>query len=371
MMYTTKKIKNYTFLFLTMGFFIFPFIARAAQADVLSLSVAPQIFELDVFPGEKISQKITIGNLSEAALPIEAKVVDFSATDDSGEMIFDESERDPSISSKQWFEIEKPNFILETKESREVFFTIDVPANAEPGGHYSAVLFEPVLPSFYFQQGLPRAIPVIGVLFLLSVKTLSLEPQTNQKIEVTEFSVPKEERNLALESFFSKTMANVAEAADITVTEKSPSKFILKVKNNDIYHAKISGGVTIYDVFGNKVKETSISQKTILPGKIRDFPVDFSPEIPDKLKWLPAAISNFLVRNFFVGKYEVRLELNAKSSFSADISQLNMPNVLTFFSLPWKFWLPVIIISGLFIFLILKYRKRINLAAFALIRNKK
>ncbi len=91
-------------------------------------------------------------------------------------MEFDESAQDPSITSRKWFKIKNPNFILEAGEKEEINFEIAVPENAEPGGHYSVMLFEPQLPAFYFKPGQPRTIPVIGVLFLISVKILALEP---------------------------------------------------------------------------------------------------------------------------------------------------------------------------------------------------
>ena len=125
----------------------------------------------------------------------------------------------------------------------------------------------------------------------------------------------------------------------------------------------------IYNWFGKKVGETEIPQRTILPGKIRSFPVEFTPEIPEKLKWLPASISNFLVQNFFVGKYQARLDLEAKTPLSAEIFKPATPFVLNFFSLPWKFWLPSIFVLVAFGFFVVKYRKRIGLAFMTLIRR--
>lgn len=359
---------NLLLVFVVIGVLFF---GNSTEAARLGMSVSPQIFELDVFPGESISQKIKVGNLSEVAMPITVRVVDFTAEENSGEMLFDEVSQDPSIASRKWFEIENPDLILEPEERREVKFSINVPENAEPGGHYSIVIFEPRLPSFYFEPyelppgfeewtPAPRAIPVVGVLFLLSVKTLSLEPEIQQKLEIVEFSLPKEERILVLENIFSKIAANIAQAAEFTITEKPPSKFILRIKNNDIYHIKPFGKVLIYNIFGKKVGETEIPKRTVLPGKTRAFPVEFSPEIPAELKWLPASISNFLVQNFFVGKYQAKLEL-----------QPNAPAVLTFFSFPWKFWLSFILIFGLLIFSTLKYRKRIKAALKILLSKPK
>jgi len=336
----------------------------------LGLAVSPQIFELDVFLGETISKRINLKNKSKVAMPIAVRVTDFTAAEETGEMLFDESSQDISFTSRKWFKIENPNFILEPEGAKKINFTISVPQNAEPGGHYAVMLFEPRLPSFYFEEGQPRAIPVIGVLFLFSVKTLALEPKTQQRLEIIEFSLPKEQRMVGLENLISSLLGSVAEAAaEITIIKKSPSNFILRIKNNDIYHIKPFGKVLIYNIFGKKVGETEVPQRTILPGKIRKFPVEFSPKTPKPLKWLPASISYFLAQNFFIGKYQAKLVLEAKTPLSSEILKPDISVVSTFFSLPWQFWLATIFIIGLFIFVLVKYKERIKLSLKVLIKK--
>jgi len=361
--------------------FCFVWICVAAAAGTISprLSVSPHTFELDVFPGEVKTEEVKITNKSEVALPILARVVDFTASDETGGMSFDEALEDPSISSGQWFEIENPNFILDAGETEKVNFTISVPENAEPGGHYAVMLFEPQLPSFYFEKDKPRVIPVIGVLFLSSVKTFILEPEVKEKLEVVEFGIPKDQRIIALETAFSvvqrtyqRLSASIsqvyaAEAPEIKITKRNPSSFVLRIKNNDIYHIKPFGKVSIFNIFGKKVGEAEVPKTTILPGKIRQFPVEFSPEIPNYLKWLPESISDFLAKNFFFGKYQAKLVMETSDRRQATDDDLLPLASLTFFSFPWQFWISSILAISLFIFILLKYRKRIVLALRTLI----
>ena len=349
------------------------FVSCCCNAESISprLSVSPHTFEIDVFPGEMIEREIKITNKSEVALPIAVRVVDFMARDEMGATTFDEAMQDISIASRKWFEIENPNFILDAGEAEEVNFKISVPENAEPGGHYSVMLFEPQLPSFYFEEGQSKVIPVIGVLFLSSVKVFTLDQEVEQKLEIVEFSVPKEERLIALENLTSAFLGNMVQAADeFTITKKSPSNFILRIRNNDIYHIKPFGKVLIFNIFGKKVGEAEVSRTTILPGKIRQFPIQFSPETPKYLKWLPESVSDFLAKNFFFGKYQARLEIESKSPLSAEILQSDISNSLTFFSFPWQFWFSFILIVLLFIFVLVKYRKRIILSLKILIKNR-
>lgn len=346
-----------------LAFLLISGIAQAQQPASLGLAASPQIFEIDVFPGEKISQKINLRNLSEVPVPIQVKLTDFTAGEDSGEMEFNETSQDPSVASRKWFKIENPNFILETGEKKEVQFEISIPENAEPGGHYSVMLFEPQLPSFYFKPGQPKTIPVVGVLFLISVKTLVLEPiSTDNLIEIVEFKIPREEKLQNLEKMLASVFRIIpgALAADINIVEKTPSSFFIRIKNNDIFHHKLDGRVLIYNIFGKRTGEIEIKRTTILPGKIRQFPVEISPQVPEKLKWLPAFISNFLVQNTSLGKYRVALELGEEKS------KLELNQTLNFWVFPWKIILP----SFLLLILLVIIRKRIVAALKILISRK-
>jgi hypothetical protein len=347
----------------------FPFLVSAQISP--RLAVSPHTFELDIFPGETITKKIKLTNKSQVALPILARTTDFTASDEEGGMAFDELSQDISFASRKWIKIENPNFILNPGETREVYFTIQVPENAEPGGHYAVMLFEPQLPSFYFEESKPRVIPVIGVLFLSSVKIFTLEPEVKEKLEVIEFAVPREERLIALENLTSAFIGGIVQAAnEVTITKESPSNFILRIKNNDIYHIKPFGKVLIFNIFGKKIGEAEVSKTTILPGKIRKFPIEFSPETPKYLKWLPETISDFLAKNFFFGKYQARLVIETSNRQQETENDLLPLASLTFFSFPWHFWLPFLLILALFLFFSVRYRKRIRLAIKILVSRK-
>jgi len=357
-----QKYKISLILLIGMGFII-PYIADAYISVSPRLGVSPHTFEIDFFPGESIAKEVKITNKSNAALPMLVRVVDFAAKDETGGISFDEALEDPSISSSKWFEIENPNFILDVGETEKVNFIISAPENAEIGGHYAVMLFEPQLPSFYFEEKKPRVVPVIGVLFLSSIKTLTLDSEVKDKLEVVEFAVPKEERLVALENLTSAFIGGTVQASnEITITKKSPSNFILRIQNNDIYHIKPFGKVLIFNIFGKKVGETEVPKTTILPGRIRQFPIEFSPEIPRYLKWLPESISDFLTKNFFFGKYQAKLILETSDKRQlTETGSLFVAN-MSFFSFPWQFWLVFISTVLLFIFILVKYKKRIILS---------
>lgn len=320
-----------------------------AQTDRLGLSVSPQIFEMDVFLGESIENNVKIENTSAVAMPINVRVVNFSAIENSGEMSFDET-----LESRKWLKMDSPDFILEPGERKNIGFSLDVPDNAEPGGHYLVILFEPQLPSFYFKEQQTRSIPIIGVLVMASVRNLSLETvDVDKQIEVVEFTIPEEQRMQNLE----KTLASMinlipaVSAESISIVDKTPSNFILRIKNNDIFHHKLEGDLFVYNIFGKKIGETKIARTTILPGKTRQFPVEIAPQTPAYLKWLPADVAAFLAKNTALGKYRAELILAVDNS--NDERRLSV--LTNFWALPWRVGIPLFLLI-IILFLI---RKRI------------
>ena len=324
-----------------------------AQEDISpKLMIAPHTFELDVFAGETRKERIKVYNQSDVAIPISTRIVDFTAEEESGYMIFDESVSNPSIAARKWIKIENPKFILDPKEVVEVKFSIEVPKDAESGGHYAVILFDATLPDFYFKEDQPKVTPSLGALVMLSVKTLNLEPTAeSQKIEIVEFGIPKEQKIKGLEEAITTAFQIIprVQAASINIVEKSPSGFTLRIKNNDIFHHKLEGKLLISNMFGKKIGEMQIKSTTILPGKIRKFPIEFRPEIPKYLKWLPAWFSNLLVQNASFGSYHAVLGL------SEEKEGLVINQTLGFWALPWKLILLFVLITALFIVL----RKRI------------
>jgi len=330
------------------------------------LAVAPHTFELEVKRGQILEDRIKVLNQSEVAIPMKTKITDFTAEEETGKMLFDESAQDSSFASRFWIKIENPEFILDPWETETVKFSIEVPENAEPGGKYAVVLFEPQLPSFYFKEGQPRAIPVIGVLFLFSVEVEGLT-RPEEPLTIVEFNIPENLHLRKLENLvagvfgiFSEVWAAKEEVFSIVETSHLP--FTLRIKNNDIYHQKLGGKLLILASNGKIVGETEIQKTTILPGKIRKFPVEFEPNLSEKLeKYLPAKISDFISKNLLLGKYRAHLLLTTDYGI--------IEKDLEFWAFPWKFGLSTVFILCIFFLFLIKYRKRIKLAIRVLVRR--
>jgi hypothetical protein len=366
----TKNSLNYTKRLLVSVSLLLVFVSGLsfAQQNEIKLFVSPELFEFEVKRSQTLEDKIVIFNKSELPVPIETTVTNFGAQEETGTMTFFEEpekrvgeEDDISFNPRKWIKIENPNFILDPKEAKEVKFKIEIPENAEPGGHYAVVLFEPKLPSFYFEKGAVRTIPKIGVLFLFSVKVEGLE-KTAQPPTIIEFAIPEKFHLEKLEDFFVKT---VKAAEGLTIVEKSHLPFTLSIKNNDIYHIKPEGKLEIFRIpltntnykltDTKKVGETEIKGITILPGRVRKFPVEIKPNLPRILeKYLPSKIKNFISENFLFGKYRAHLLLTTGDA--------KIEKDIEFWAFPWKIVLSTGFICFVFLIFLIKYRKRIKKA---------
>ena len=334
----------------------------------IKISVAPEIFELEVKRGEIFENKMKVLNSSQVPVPIETTVTNFGAQEESGVINFyeepakREGEDDISYNPRKWIKIENPNFILDAGETEEIRFSVSIPENAEPGGHYAVILFEPKLPSFYFEKGTIRAIPKIGVLFLFSVKVEGLM-SAETPLTIVEFAIPEKFHLKGLENFLFK-IVQAAKEEKFTIVETSHLPFTLSIKNNDIYHQKPEGKLVILKGNGKIVGETEIKETTILPGKIRKFPVEFKPDLPEILeKYLPASIFNFISQNLLFGKYKAQLLLASEYG--------KIEKEIEFWAFPWKITLSTGLFAFLFLIFLIKYRKRIKLAFLVLFKRSK
>ena len=355
-------------------------LVMAQQPVSTHLAVSPEKFELKLQRGQHLEDEIIIFNKSNVALPIEARVLNFTAEEQTGTIQFYGGDAegqgidDISFNPRKWITLKNPNFILVPGENEKVNVSIDIPQNAEPGGHYAVILFEPRLPSFYFEEGQPRAIPVIGVLFLFSVEIEGLN-RIGEQMTVVEFAIPEKFHLKKLEGLLANLSGVISEARaagkeSMTIVETGNLPFTLRIRNNDIYHIKPEGKLEIFNSSGKKVGEAEIKKTTILPGKTRNFPVEFKAEPPKKLeKYLPKTIFSFISKNLLMGKYQASLLLTTGGDAIDSTGSLQVEKDIEFWVFPWKVLLSTGTVLLLLIIGVVKYRRRIFKAIFVLFKK--
>ena len=278
-----------------------------------SLGIAPLTFEITANPGDIVENYLKVYNPSpDTSVQIEMVIEDIAPTGEAGHVIVEPAETE-TYSLARWIETEPKEFSLAPREEKFVKFTINIPENAEPGGHYGTVIAGAKLVAGPRATG-AAILPRVGSLVLLTVPGVMRE-----ELIVKEFFAP-------------------------SYSEYGPIPFTIKFENRGTIHVKPAGFVTITDWCGKKVADIEFSQNNVLPNSVRKIETSL-----DK-KWL------------FAGRYTATL------TGSYGISNTSFtPVVITFWAFPWKVGLGILIV----IILLILSRKRWVAAFRILIKGEK
>jgi len=111
-----------------------------AQSSV-SLTITPPLIKINMNPGERWTSSIKIVNDNPQTLTTYVQKREFKSGEEGGVVFLPEpDEEEKSLFLSEWIEMSLGPFNIPPFQSKEVPFTIVVPPEAEPGGHYAAIL---------------------------------------------------------------------------------------------------------------------------------------------------------------------------------------------------------------------------------------
>ncbi len=117
--------------------------ASAAPAtNTAGLGVSPALASIDVLPSQDSATfQNTVSNNSGSALTVDATTTDFTMTNGSGALIFNNSlSLDHGLSAH--LQIDQPHFTLAPHETKQITITLVDATQLKAGGHYGAVLYK-------------------------------------------------------------------------------------------------------------------------------------------------------------------------------------------------------------------------------------
>lgn len=279
------------------------FVTSTHAEDVkLGLSVSPSLKEANVKPGEKFSDIIKITNTSSTDVNVEVTLQDFRAKNEEGDKLFlGEENNDNPYALVKWIKIEK-TFSLKQNETKEIDYTINVPADAEPGGHYAVILFQPKLKNQGAVASSGTVIePIIGTTLLVTV-----EGDIKYGAKIVEFSTGK--------NLYTGT-TNVV-------------NFVTRFQNLSSVHVKPVGTIEITNFMGKVVYKMNVNenQTNVLSDSIRRY----------ENSWTSA---------YGFGPYKAKLTLNYGEGKT-------ISSMLSFWIIPWRETLIGLIVLILVIWLL-------------------
>lgn len=269
------------------------------------LAVSPPTFEISGNPGNTVVNSVRIENLRSTPVKLAVDRRNFSAIGEEGAIGLTEDSDTFSLAS--WISVDPSDVIIPAKSTRTFEFTIKIPLNAEPGGHFGSLIFRSI-PEENLQGSGASVAQEIGSLILLRISG-----ETTESAKVESFKTTQ--------AFY----------------EYGPITFENRVKNLGNVHVKPSGNITVTNLLGQKVATIELEPKNVLPGAIRKIEGTWDT------KWR-------------VGQY------TATSVLIYGANNTQMANVTTFIVFPYRIGLAVLVLILILIYFIHKSRRRLALA---------
>jgi hypothetical protein len=214
------------------------------------LQVSPTRTEITGQPGEQKAFAISIKNVTKTSLSAKAVLNDFQSDNISGtpQIVVDTSQRTPYSLDKMLKGLQ--DIELKPGETKELKFTLDVPANVSPGAYFGAVRYQ-VVPkgNTDAERQVALSASVAHLVFL------EVPGEINEQIQIQSFKFQHGNKSHSL--FFN-----------------APDKAALSIKNLGNGFSRPFGNVTV-NYFGKKVYSYDVNNTDprgiILPNSSRTF----------------------------------------------------------------------------------------------------
>lgn len=237
---TVKKIVG-TALLLLMPFAIVavtPAFSETPRVTQL-IRISPVILNISLSPGKTYTYDITVENLLNVPLPVDAAFDSFDTNEEGEFLVTDEQNTIKTSPLLAWSKVDKAQVIIEPKTKHTVHLTVSIPEKVPVGGYYGMLFFTPRFPVYEGYRSLVST--KVGVLMLASV---GVDDPFIAKARITDFK------------------------SSHWLFDKNPLSFDFRVQNDSLTHFSAKPVVKISS-WGTKPTEYEIEEKIILPGKAR------------------------------------------------------------------------------------------------------
>lgn len=293
--------------------------------QALALTITPIRYEISGDPGQVITEKMGLVNETSTTQTFYATFANFEAQGDTGSPSFVEAKDDIGT----WITTEQASVTLAPGAQKEIPFKINIPADAEPGGHFG-VVFWGTSPGA--QSGQVSIGTKTGMLILLSVNG-----DVKEAAGLVDFQLHNNKH-------FYKQL---------------PVGFQYRFSNQGGDRVKPIGSVVVRSILGWRVKKVNANpyDGNVLPKTTRKFTTEWSKRdsVDERDQELARKESYSFTRelksewhNFAVGIFRARLV----TEFGLEKQVVKSKSVY-FVVFPWELLL-VLTIIGIPLFFILR-----------------
>lgn len=273
-----------------------------AQETSRNYTITPPSINQKLNPGQSTSGVLKVINDTEGDLNFTVGAQDFIVQDNQGTpVLVANNSLSNKFSAASWIKVTPSSFVVKPHQRQEMNYTINIPKNARPGGHYAVVTYAPTQGISVSGTG-ALVKTQAGTLFYISVNG-----------PITEKSI--------ISKFFTNSFY-----------EYGPIKILTQIKNLGDLHITPNATVTVSGLFFNKSK--ALETRNIFPEVARDF-------------------ETTLGQTFMIGRYKASL----MGSYGVNN---NMPLIASvyFWVFPWRLALVVTLAIVALILAVLYLKKR-------------
>lgn len=198
------------------------------QVFAQSLLISPPKTEVSLIPGHQTEGEVHITNTSDTPLTVSLSAQDF-VVKEKGIPVFN-VKSDFLLAS--WIGITPDRLTISPQDSESIYYYIKIPQNAEPGGHYAAIVVSP-----------------------LSAESSSSASIQTEVATLIEGVVPGSRI----------TNWTTTLSSGKKWYEHGPLDLVLHTTNEGNIHTSVSGSVELRNIFGTTVHSQSISKTNIFP----------------------------------------------------------------------------------------------------------
>lgn len=235
-------------IFSILIFFIF--IPFASAAETKGIQISPLTFNFEIKPGDSVRAKIIVTNRNDEPLNYVIETENFYKVSDEGVPVFTAVPKQKGISTlADWYYFEggKEGTIAPQQE-KEIFFTVNIPKNAEPGGHYAAAFAKQV-------KKTAAGTTELGVAARVGVLTLVAVPgAVTKSAEISAFTHKK-------------------------WVWQGPINIQMRVSNTGTVHYDSPARVELKSIFG-AITPIDLGKHTIIPNNARIYKGKFNKKFP-------------------------------------------------------------------------------------------
>ncbi|MCR4277769.1 MAG: DUF916 domain-containing protein [Candidatus Berkelbacteria bacterium] len=212
--------------------------------NAAGITVTPVTDVFDIIPGKTVTRTVRVINPVVKEITLYPRALDFHTDNEKGQpSFFTPKDKTSRWTMSQWMTFSKPFLRIAPNEEEKFDVIINAPENADPGGHYAAILFSTEEPK------LDEDVSQIGVVGLVGTLLLAKVPgEIIERLTLEEFVAPR-------------------------ILISPPANFSILFSNSGNVHLRPAGELKIRNWFGDTSAAIKINEGegNVLPESKRRF----------------------------------------------------------------------------------------------------